>query len=83
MTDETTDPDLEMLEARVKIMRKLGVTRWRDIDLGPDPTVTTAGPEEDPTQRSQTRERQDQERARRLQFGASGGPRLTAESRIR
>ncbi len=77
MTDQAKDPELDKLEARVRVMRAIGVTKWRDIELGPVPVAT--GPVEDPTQRSQTREHEEEQRRHRLRFGASGGPRLTAE----
>lgn len=71
-----TDSAITELEARVAKMRALGVTRWGDIELGPAPT--SGSPEEDATQRSDMLDRKSQEdakRARRLKFGASGGPR--------
>lgn len=64
------------LEARVEAMRRLGVTRWAEIELGP--VLSPSSPEQDATQRSEQLDRQKQEAAQRvrlLKFGASGGPR--------
>lgn len=71
----TTEATLVDLEARVTLMRRLGVVRWADIELGPEPTPANASPTEDETQRSMTLEREKTERDTRLRFGASGGPR--------
>lgn len=73
MSDDPTD--ISDLEQRVAAMRRLGVTEWGSIKLGPDPR----SPDEDATQRSEQLDRQKQEaaeRERRLKFGASGGPRI-------
>ncbi len=66
--------DIEVLQARVKAMRDLGVTRWQDIELGPEPAQPPS--KEDATKRSQQSEAESKAREERLKFGASGGPRL-------
>lgn len=73
MTDEAKDPELEMLEARVRVMRAIGVVEWGNIKLGPDPLVVR--PDVDETQRTADAERLKRERDYRLRNGASGGPR--------
>lgn len=35
--------DLQVLEQRVAKMRALGVTKWGDIELGPEPTPAETG----------------------------------------
>lgn len=70
----STEATIVELEARVTAMRRLGVVRWADIELGPSP-LEPERPEEDATQRSMTREREKTERDQRIRFGASGGPR--------
>lgn len=79
MTDEAKDPEIEMLEARVRVMRAIGVVEWRDIKLGPDPS-SDVRPEVDETQRTADAERLKRERDQRIRFGASGGPRPRASS---
>lgn len=78
MTDEAKDPELEMLAARVRVMRAIGVTKWRDIEIGPDPSDVR--PDKDETQRTADAERLKRERDLRVRFGASGGPRPRASS---
>ena len=73
MTD--TDSAVTDLEARVTAMRRLGVTRWADIELGPEPAQADDTSREDATQRSMKLDAENRERAYRLRFGASGGPR--------
>lgn len=75
MTDSTQQA-VDELKARVATMRALGVTRWGDIELGPEPAAPETTSREDDTQRSMTRERQEREREHRLRYGASGGPRV-------
>lgn len=72
MMDTPTNSDLASLAATVAEMRRLGVTRWGAIELGPEPS--TASPNEDETQRTDA-DRLKLEREERLRFGASGGPR--------
>ncbi len=64
---------LTELASYVAEMRRLGVTRAGDLELGPDPNVTTD--ERAETQRTADAERREQERVTRLRYGASGGPR--------
>lgn len=67
-----TDPAITILEARVKAMRALGVVKWADIELGPEPAPAGTS-SEDETQRKDRLEA-EQRRVARLRFGASGGP---------
>lgn len=63
-------------EERVALMRRLGVTKWGDIELGPVPLSTEAR-DDDETQRSMTptvTEMQRRQERRRLALAASGGP---------
>lgn len=70
--------DPSQLPAVVAQMRALGVTKFGDIELGPDPTTR---PDEGETQRTADAVRLKQERSQRLRFGASGGPRPRAPKR--
>lgn len=67
---------LTELAAYVAEMRRLGVTRAGDIELGPDPTARPD--DEGETKRTADAERREQERVTRLRYGASGGPRPRA-----
>jgi hypothetical protein len=71
-----TDTEAAITELRitVKAMRELGVVKFGDIELGPDPSAQVDTSKEDATQRSDRLEA-DHRRAMRLRFGASGGPR--------
>jgi hypothetical protein len=73
--DNETQSAITDLEARVEAMRRLGVSRWSDIELGPSPDTS---PDEDATQRSMRLERDAKERKQLLRFGATGGPRPVA-----
>lgn len=67
---------LAELAPYVAEMRRLGVTRAGDIELGPDPN---ARPDEaGETQRTADAEYRERERKRRIVTGASGGPRPRA-----
>lgn len=67
---------IEDLELRVKKMRALGVTKWGDIELGPEPP-STSGTDAEETQRVSAEEQERRARAemRTRAHGASGGPR--------
>lgn len=65
--------DPSKLDEVVAQMRRLGVTRFGDIVLGPDPNVRPD--EEAETQRTADAHRAKLERDQRVRFGASGGPR--------
>lgn len=67
--------DPAMLSAVVAQMRALGVTKYGDIELGPDPSVKD---DTDETQRTADAERRERERKQRIVTGASGGPRVRA-----
>ncbi len=68
--------DPSKLDEVVAQMRRLGVTRFGDIELGPDPN---ARPDEaGETQRTADAEYRERERKRRIVTGASGGPRPRA-----
>jgi hypothetical protein len=64
--------DITQLPAVVAQMRALGVTRWGDIELGPDPN--TRPDEEGETQRTAEAAHAKAVRDQRVRFGASGGP---------
>lgn len=68
-----TDPAITDLKARVTAMRALGVVKWADIELGPEPAPKAETSQEDETQRKDRLEA-EQKRKERLKFGASGGP---------
>jgi hypothetical protein len=72
-TSHHVDP-IEDLEVRVRAMRRLGVTRWGDLELGPEPQAEQD--EAKVQEQRQTLEKRETERRSRLQFAASGGPRL-------
>lgn len=63
----------ELCEA-VSLMRRLGVSRWGDIELGPDVLPT-----EDPG--SPLEVRKSEVDSHRVKFGASGGPRAKTSKR--
>jgi hypothetical protein len=65
------DADITSLELRVRAMRRLGVVRWSDIELGPDPLVE-ASPEQ-PHVSPEAREKQERADRRTLALAASGG----------
>lgn len=64
------------LKLDVATMRDLGVTRWRDIELGPVPGIATS--EKDEAQRIADAKAAEEVRKQHLTFGASGGPRPRA-----
>lgn len=64
------------LPAIVAQMRALGVTRFGDIELGPDPNARPD--DKGDTQRTAEAEMANIQRVQRLKFGASGGPRPRA-----
>ena len=65
---------IDDLEARVAKMRALGVTRWGDIELGPEPTAPSDA--DDMTQRSRPDDVAKAVRAEKHRVAAlaSGGP---------
>lgn len=65
---------IEELEARVRKMRALGVTRWGTIELGPEPQSDAA--DDDTTQRTSPADHLKQARSERQRVAslASGGP---------
>ena len=65
---------IEEADARVTWMRKRGVTRWGDIELGPEPGTDTSDTDE--TQRTTPAEAAKAMRAERQRVAslASGGP---------
>lgn len=65
--------DITDLPTVVAQMRKLGVTKFGDIELGPDPNVRPD--DEAATQRTAEAQHLKRERDQRVRFGASGGPR--------
>ncbi len=70
-----TESTLADLEARVRKMRDLGVTRWGDIELGPAPTSDVESDDnmaQQPTA-AQLEQRAREER-RRVALASSGGP---------
>jgi hypothetical protein len=75
-----SDSAITDLEARVTAMRRLGVTRWADIELGPSPASPADPRNDEETQRSD-RLNEVKERAKRLPFAASGGPRPVGNPR--
>jgi hypothetical protein len=68
--------DPSQLPAIVAQMRALGVTKFGDIELGPDPNARPDDRGE--TQRTAEAEMANIQRVQRLKFGASGGPRPRA-----
>jgi hypothetical protein len=78
MVSPETESAIVNLEARVDAMRRLGVSRWADIELGPPPNA--GSPAEDNTEQSARLEKLQKERVERLRFAASGGPRLGVKS---
>ena len=68
--DPSKLPDL------VAQMRALGVTRFGEVELGPDPNARPN--DTDMIQRTADAEYRAKERKRVLMFGASGGPRPRA-----
>ncbi len=80
-TTPTVADDVTDLETRVAAMRRLGVTRWADIELGQDPTVPVD--DDKVKERSQLLEKQEAERRERLRFAASGGPRFGGQQRTK
>ncbi len=74
------DPaDIPGLEQRVAAMRRLGVTKWGDIELGPMPQE--AAKEETQSKSPARREREARDEQRRIALSASGRlvPRLVVE----
>lgn len=67
MSDPT---DIPSLEARVAAMRRLGVTRWGDIELGAVPADEAKV--ETQYESPQDRERKARDEQRRIALGASG-----------
>lgn len=66
-----SDDAIAELEARVKKMRDLGVTRWGDIELGPEPQP--AGSTAETQQKAPDAiERERRENVRSIALGASG-----------
>ena len=66
--------DVTDLEKRVEAMRRLGVTRWANIELGPLPAEAQ---DDDQVQEQRlTFEKRESARRERVRFAASGGPRL-------
>lgn len=68
---------LAELAPYVAEMRRLGVTRAGDIELGPDPLARR--PDEGETERTAEAHRLKTARDQRVRFGASGAPRPRAD----
>lgn len=71
MSERNAATDIADLEARVAKMRSLGVVKWGDIELGPEPS-----PESDETQRTATPDeamKMARAERQRVAFAASGG----------
>lgn len=68
--------DPSKLDEVVAQMRRLGVTKFGGIELGPDPNARPD--DEGETQRTADAEYRKRERNRRIVTGASGGPRPRA-----
>lgn len=64
--------DVTKLPAIVAEMRRLGVTKFGDIELGPDPTARPD--EEAETKRTAEAAHLKERRDHVVRFGASGGP---------
>lgn len=72
LTADTASDRRSELRADVVLMRELGVTKWRDIELGPAPV---AGDEKtQPGKSPEEREIDDARERRRIALRASGGP---------
>lgn len=68
------DPsDIATLQARVAEMRKLGVTRWGDIELGPDPAQPEADQSDAKPESPDQRVRRERAERERLMMQSSGG----------
>lgn len=63
--------DTEALEQAVQAMRRLGVTRWGDIELGPDPAADA--PREQMTPTRTEAERRERDERKHVALAASGG----------
>jgi hypothetical protein len=69
-----TDDAIASLEAKVGAMRRLGVTKWGDIELGPAPL--SDADDDIPAQRvdAAKAEQERRDRVRRIALASSGGP---------
>jgi hypothetical protein len=65
--------DLDALEATVVAMRRLGVTKWNGIELGPEPTAKS-GTEDEPSEPQAQDPKEQRARRERVAALASGGP---------
>ncbi len=65
--------DVAYLEALVPVMRRLGVTSYRDVCLGQ--ATTDDAPDALEDERKELALKQAAEREERMRYGASGGPR--------
>jgi len=72
-----SEDDLQDLEARVNLMRRLGVTKWGDIELGAEP-LQAEQRETQQLQEPEDIERKRRAQVRRIALGAAGAlvPRL-------
>ena len=59
--------------ADVAVMREVGSTKWKDIELGPKPLPAETSSRSGPTPEEQRR--LDDTERRRIALAASGGPR--------
>lgn len=64
--------DIAELEARVAKMRALGVTRWGDIELGPEPVPADTAKTQTQHVSPEAIERKQRETQRAIALGASG-----------
>ncbi len=65
--------DVAFLEVLVPAMRRLGVTSYGDVSIGP--ATTAEAPDDLADERKELALKQAAERAERMRYGASGGPR--------
>jgi hypothetical protein len=66
--------DLSTLEAAVATMRRLGVTKWNGIELGPEPPITAEDEDEPSGLSAEDRVKAARAERQRVASLASGGP---------
>lgn len=72
---DALDPEMARLTLVVKTMRELGVTRYGDIELGPNPSASASTDDNERKRPDASKvEQEARDARRRIALAGSGGP---------